>query len=334
MVRAMVSENFRSRCVGSLLGTAFGDTLGAAVEMRSRAEIRLAFGEVRDFLPHARGFGRYTDDTEMTLALARSLIDRRGIDAADCSRRYGEAFTPRRGYGRSAVSILDALNAGADYRQTGTRFFAEGSFGNGAAMRIAPLGLLYGGADESVFRAAVFDAVRCTHVHPEAVETAYLQALAVGSMFDLPSGAEPDAQVFIARLNSFCRYRPLQRRLTALAQLLATDADGDAVAECFACGVRSADSWPPALWAALRFCDDPEEAIVQAVNLGGDCDTIGAMTGALVGALHGDRRFPRRWFAQLENGPHGRDEIIRTGELLAELCRQFRADQAPAGAED
>jgi ADP-ribosylglycohydrolase len=71
------------------------------------------------------------------------------------------------------------------------------------------------------------------------------------------------------------------------------------------------------LWAALRYIDDPEEAIVQAVNLGGDADTIGAMTGALVGALHGDNWFPVRWFDQLENTENGRDELIRVAGQLA-----------------
>lgn len=315
----------RSRFVGSLLGTAFGDALGASVEMQSRSEIRSQFGQIRDFMSHANGFGRYTDDTEMTLALARSLIDRGGVDAADCSRCYAEAFTLERGYGRSAARIMEALADGADYRQTGTMFFPEGSFGNGAAMRIAPVGLLYGRADETVLREAILAAVCCTHVHEEAVETAFLQALALGLMFDLPLGEEPDAHEVIDRLKSSCRYDDLGRSLDIVVNLLDSGAEGAAVAECFGCGVRSADSWPPAIWAALRFADNPEEAIIQAVNLGGDTDTIGAMTGALVGALHGDTWFPQRWFEQLENGPSGRDEIIRIGESLAELAASFRS---------
>ena len=320
----MRAEKFRRRCVGSLIGTAFGDALGAAVEMCSRDGIREQFGQVRDFLPHAKGFGCYTDDTEMTLALARSLIECKGIDAENCSRRYAEAFTPERGYGRSAVKILEALAAGTDFRKTGSLFFPDGSFGNGAAMRIAPVGLLYGSWDQNVLRQAVFDAVRCTHVHPEAVEAACLQALAIGLLLELPIGAEPGIPAFVDRLQSFCRNPQLGLSLNTVAELLDAGADGEAVVDRFGCGVRSADSWPPALWAALRFIDDPEEAIVQAVNLGGDTDTVGAMTGALVGALHGDSWFPLRWFDQLENGPDGRDEIIRAAESLADLCEEIQ----------
>lgn len=310
----------RSRFVGSLLGTAFGDALGAAVEMKTRSEIQTQFGMFRDFLPHEKGFGFYTDDTEMTLALTRSLIDQGRVDAADCSRCYAEAFTPERGYGRSAVRILEALQKGGDYRQTGTMFFPEGSVGNGAAMRIAPVGLFCHGTDDAVLREAVSSAVCCTHVHQEAVETAFLQAFAIGLMLEQPMGSKPDNHEAISCLQRICRYEALNSSLEVVETLLDKKVDGDAVADSFGCGVRSADSWPPALWAALRFASEPEEAIIQAVNLGGDTDTIGAMTGALVGALHGDDWFPQRWFEQLENGPSGRDEIIRLGESLADLA--------------
>ena len=316
----MEIEEQRSRFVGSLLGVAFGDTLGAAVEMLSRTEIRDQFGQVRDFLPHAKGFGCYTDDTEMTLALVLSLIQQGRIDAAYCARCYAEAFTPERGYGRSASRIMEELAAGTDYRQTGTMFFPAGSFGNGAAMRIAPIGLLYGRGKETQLREAVSSAVSCTHIHDEAVETAFLQALAVGLMLDLPAGVRLDMCAITEQLIISCRNEEIKQRLETVEELLITGADADRVVDCFSCGVRSGDSWPPALWAALRFSDDPEEAIIQAVNLGGDADTIGAMTGALVGALYGDSWFPQRWFDSLENGVNGRDEIIKCGQLMAELA--------------
>lgn len=320
----MNSEERRSRFVGALLGTAFGDALGAAVEMMSRDEIIARFGQVRDFLPHSKGLGSYTDDTEMTLALVRSLVDIGGVDAYACSQRYAEAFSPERGYGRSAVLIMEALADGADYRNTGTMFFSEGSFGNGAAMRIAPIGLFYAQAGEPVLRDAVFAAVHSTHRHQEAIEAACLQAIAVAMMLGQPMGASPDSHQIIGRLKKVCRVIELSEALDKVTNLLVEGGDADQVSSTFGCGVRSADSWPPALWAALRYADDPQEAIIQAVNLGGDTDTIGAMTGALVGALHGEDWFPPSWYAQLENGPAGRDDLIRSGLQLADLAGTFR----------
>ncbi|WP_303721267.1 ADP-ribosylglycohydrolase family protein [Malonomonas rubra] len=310
----------KERFVGAILGCAFGDVLGAAVEMQSRQEILLQHPQlVRDFLPSQQGlgFGCYTDDTEMTLALARSILRKKEVDGADCAAAYAETFTPERGYGRSAVQVLTALQQGADWLSSGNMLFADGSFGNGAVMRIAPIGLLYGLLDHQQLYQKVKLAVWMTHTHPEAIDAALLQARAIGLM--LAADELPDAQGFLEKLFCFVPESTLNVKLQGLALLLNRFATADEVVAEFGCGVRSADSWPPALWAALRFIDDPEEAIVQAVNLGGDTDTIGAMTGALVGALHGDQWFPTRWYEQLENGTAGRDELIEVAERLAEF---------------
>lgn len=315
---AKLTSSKKSRFVGSLLGCAFGDVLGAAVEMRSRAEILRQHPQLlRDFLPTERGYGRYTDDTEMTLALAGSILHSGDVDAADCARAYAEAFSPLRGYGSSAALILTALQQGADWRKTGTMLFADGSFGNGAAMRIAPVGLLYGHLDAAALSAKVKAAIWMTHTHPEALEATVLQARAIGMLLQYEDS--PDSRKFVAGLIRYLPESILNGKLQLLAELLDRQAAAEAVIAGFGCGVRSRDSWPAALWAALRFCDDPEEAIIQAVNLGGDTDTIGAMTGALVGALHGDNWFPRRWADNLENGVAGRDELISVAEKLVEI---------------
>ena len=74
-----------------------------------------------------------------------------------------------------------------------------------------------------------------------------------------------------------------------------------------------------ALWAFLRYWRTPEECVIRAVGFGGDTDTIGAMAGALVGALHGGVWIPARWYENIENGPHGRDEIVILARRLASL---------------
>ncbi len=308
----------KSRFVGSLLGGAFGDVLGAAVEMQPREEILRQHPELlRDFQPTDRGFGCYTDDTEMALALARSILRAGDVDGEVCAQAYAEAFSPERGYGRSAIAVLSALQQGADWQQTGRMLFAEGSFGNGAAMRIAPLGLCYGHLDAETLSRKVRAAVVMTHIHPEAIEAAVLQARTIGLL--LQADKLPDPQDLLAVLTGYLPESILNSMLQVLAELLRQKATAEEVIARFGCGVRSADSWPPALWAALRYLEDPEEAIVQAVNLGGDSDTIGAMTGALVGALHGERWFPNRWYDNLENGRNGRDQLIRVAEQLAEI---------------
>ncbi|SHI58665.1 ADP-ribosylglycohydrolase [Malonomonas rubra DSM 5091] len=310
----------KSRFVGSLLGCTCGDVLGSAVEMQTREQILQHYPDLlRDFQPAERsiGFGCYTDDTEMTLALARSILRYRGVDGAECAAAYAEAFTPERGYGRSAIKILEALQQGADWRTSGTLLFADGSFGNGGAMRIAPVGLLYGHGDYLLLYEKVKAAIWMTHTHAEAIDAALLQARAIGLL--LTAGQVPDWRQIIGQLLWYVPESILNSSLQQLSGLLERDASADEVVSTFGCGVRSADSWPAALWAALRYIDNPQAAIVQAVNLGGDTDTIGAMTGALVGALHGDEWIPRSWFDQLENGGNGRDELIAVAERLAAI---------------
>jgi len=72
---ARMNSPYADRCLGCLLGTASGDILGASVEGWDASRIRAAFGQLRDFLDHGRGFGRYTDDTQMTLARRLSAVD-------------------------------------------------------------------------------------------------------------------------------------------------------------------------------------------------------------------------------------------------------------------
>lgn len=308
-----------ARFVGALLGTAYGDGLGAAVEGLAAGEIRSRYGEVRDFLPGRGAIGRYTDDTQMTLALARSIVRRGGVDAADCSRSYAEHYQPERGYGRSAHAVLTALQEGADWRETGTMFFPEGSYGNGGAMRIAPVGLLYSNESPEWLREAVFDAIRCTHVHPEAVDGALIQARAVGRALASPRGELPVAGPRLDELTFLCRTDVFRRKLGEVRGLLDRAAGDDEAGARLGSGVSSAESVPAALFIFLRYGADPEEALVRAVALGGDTDTIAAMVGALCGALHGAEAFPRRWYEGLENGRDGRDEIVAVAERLARV---------------
>ena len=76
---------------------------------------------------------------------------------------------------------------------------------------------------------------------------------------------------------------------------------------------------PAALWAFARHQDSPEEAIVTAVNMGGDTDTIGSMCGAVAGAYHGAYRIPGRWVDELENEEKGRDYLLSLADRLFEI---------------
>ena len=113
------------RCVGCLLGTACGDILGAAVEGWPASAIHRQFGKLHNFLGGDRGFGCYTDDTQMTLALASSLVECGRVDAAHVSTKYAEFYEPWRGYGGAAHTVMRALRSGADYRSREINHWVE-----------------------------------------------------------------------------------------------------------------------------------------------------------------------------------------------------------------
>jgi poly(ADP-ribose) glycohydrolase ARH3 len=318
------SPSHLDRCVGAFLGTACGDILGAVVEGCSAREIVELYGQMRDFTDSIRGFGCYTDDTQMTLALAASLVECGRVDAAHVSSKYAEFFEPSRGYGGTAYRVLRLLCDGGDYRGTGRLQFPEGSFGNGGAMRIAPVGLAYRHAPDEILQEAVEDALLCTHVHPEAIDGAPVQAKAV-AIAATTSPEAVDPAKLIPGLLPLCRTETMAAKLKTLAEGLQHKDEDVYVIGRVGNGILAVQAVAAALWALLRYWQTPEECVIRAVGFGGDTDTIGAMAGALVGALHGASWIPARWHDNIENGLRGRDEIVVLAERLSRL--DIRAEE-------
>ena len=312
-----IHSEFARRCRGSILGTAFGDALGLPVEGMTAEQIRARHGAVTDYLPSAAGIGRYSDDTQMTLATGTSLVRQNGLDAEDCARSCAELFEPERGYGRSAVEILSALQRGHDYRATGKLLFPEGSFGNGAAMRIAPLGLMYGHLPVPQLRLLVAETVLSTHVHVEAIDGALLIATFVGRLSRLHHTGKLDLELMFTELSGSCHDSSIKEKIDLAWSLLVAGAGDHTAAEQIGCGVRSSESVVLALFLASRYIDNAEAAIINAVHCGGDTDTIAAMVGAVVGARHGDQRFPEHWHSRLERGGAGYETLIEMADALA-----------------
>ena len=309
------------KCIGSLLGTAVGDILGAGVEGYSREMIQSTYGELRTFLSSGRGFGCYTDDTEMALALAQSMVDCQGVDARHCAQTYADYYNPWRGYGGGAHAVMKALKQGADYRKTGVMIFEDGSYGNGGAMRIAPVGLVYGNKTNEELRKAVVDAVLSTHVHPEGVDGAVIQAKAVGILASQQTVTDFDPPVFLEALHNIAATKIIKEKISYLQDVIAKDIPDDVAVARLGNGIRASEAVSCALLAVVKYHSAPEEAVIKSVGFGGDTDTIGAMTGAQIGALHGKDWIPKRWFDNIENKTHGRDYMIKLASQLAQLFK-------------
>jgi len=311
-------SSFADRCRGALLGTAFGDMLGAPVEGWSAPDVRSVYGEppAADLLLAASA-GRYTDDTQMTLATLRSLIRCGKVDAADCARACAAAFDPARRYGRSATAVLMAIRQGVDPRQTARMLFPQGSWGNGAAMRSAPIGLYGGHLPVDDLRALVADAVCCTHQHTEALDAALAQARIIGRFSRLAAGQAVDGASVLVELSNSCIDSRMTAALLEASRLLHAAAPVHAASEVLGCGVRSAESVPLALYAALRHLDAPSFAVLSTIACGNDTDTLAAMTGAVVGARYGAGCFPAEWHLALERGVDGYDALTSGADELA-----------------
>ena len=277
----------QDRFIGSLLGLALGDALGAKYEggFAARSLWRL-------ICLRRPGVLRWTDDTQMALGLARSLAAHSGVDQDALARGWAAEARWNRGYGPGALRILKQVRVGTPWQQAVRSVYPDGSYGNGAAMRVAPIGLLHDDPHER--RRAAEQSARVTHAHPLGVEGAVLIAEAVHL-------ALHDA-VAINALRAVCTQPQFTERIDALPALLATNSSTKEVAQRLGRGVVAHESCVTALYAYLRFRDAPFEEMVSFVNeMGGDTDTIAAMAGALYGARFGTERLPAASLAKLED---------------------------------
>jgi poly(ADP-ribose) glycohydrolase ARH3 len=292
------------RARGALLGTFVGDALGMPFEGAAPAEIP----ERLEMLEARLGRGTYTDDTQMAIALAESLLDRGRIDSQALAFAFAGAHDPLRGYGAGTTEVLRLVRSGVHPREAASSAFGgEGSQGNGAAMRIAPVAVRYGDDQTALVRAAR-ESARVTHAHPLAIDAAVAQAAAIAAALR----GEPalDAALHAATTPE------LKWRLTKATRLLDAAPRPTEAAAALGNSSTGHESVPVAIYSATAH-GSVEAAITFAVRCGGDTDTIGAMTGAIAAARAGVGAIPSRWTDALEEGPKGRRHVERLADRLA-----------------
>src|SRR5689334_6883244 len=165
MMAAMPGPSLQDRFLGCLLGQAIGDAAGAPFEGLDAETIYRDFGRVSDLLAASRDELTYTDDTQMMIGVAECLIENGCIEPNRLAEIFGRNYEPHRCYGAGARQILNAIRLGEDWQPLVTGLFPGGSFGNGAAMRVAPIGLVFHHDVDWLFDEAVRSA-NVTHQHP------------------------------------------------------------------------------------------------------------------------------------------------------------------------
>lgn len=311
-------------CVGALIGTFVGDALGMPVEGWSAERIRAERGRVDEMLPARMGRGTYTDDTQLMIALAESILETGGIDEEAMAQRILDLHDPDRGYGRGTTRVLMQWREGVPVDEAAGRIFDGGSFGNGGAMRVASVAAAYHD-DLDALRRAARRSCEITHAHPIGFTGAQIQARAIAEAIRASSSDAIQPRAFLDRLRRGydgdavpggvweVRFRTLHKLLGEPEQPV----DPTVAAEELGNDSRVHASVPAAVYAALANRESFEEAVVYAVSVGGDTDTIGAMAGAIAGGLHGVDAVPDRWWEALEDATRGRDHVVELGERLA-----------------
>ena len=284
-----------------LAGLSVGDALGEALSYQCY-RVR----ELLDFSVYQDGSVRYTDDTEMAIAVLEVLKSTCSIGEDLLAWKFSSRFRrdPERGYGRMARRILNEIGAGVDWR-TASRgaFGGGGSFGNGAAMRVAPLGAYFSDAIGLIPGEAERSAV-VTHSHPEgiagAVAVAIAAGIAVGARGELPEDAGERIWEGVLR---FTPESTVRERLAAARSM--SDAEPAEVAKRVGNGaeVSAQDTVPFCVWNACRSLGDYEEALVSTIEVDGDCDTNAAIVGGIVTGYLGEAGFPADWLRVRERLP-------------------------------
>jgi len=265
-----------------------------------------AFGELFFFLPpEYAGWDdlpaeqwRWTDDTHMALSIVEVLKKHGRIDqdalARSFARRYMEQ--PNRGYAGGARRLLVQIATGSDWRDASPKLFGGGSFGNGSAMRVAPVGAFFAGDPERAAEEARLSAV-VTHAHPEGQAGAVAAAVAASLAARVP---RPTGRDFI---DEVVRYVPAG--LTRQRLLLARDipaAEHARAAMTLGTGyeVTAQDTVPFCVWVAAHHLDSYEDALWLTAKGRGDCDTTCAIVGGIV-SLSAD--LPPSWLERREPLP-------------------------------
>lgn len=333
------------RARAALIGGALGDALGMPTQLLSPAQIKQSYGFVDRFVPPSddhpvsKGLpaGAITDDTEQTLLLGRVLLEsgvvfdhKRWVGALVDWERDVKARGSYDLLGPSTKRAIDAINDGVPPEEAGR----EGDT-NGAAMRIAPVGIMLPPEPLDALVAKVAETCRATHNTSIAIASAAAVAAAVSygiagcdwreasrlAVEAAGLGAKhghwivgPDVAARIGWATDLVRGKPLDEAITLIADLVGT-------------GVASQQSVPAAFGVLEVAEGDPWRAAVISANLGGDTDTIGAIAAGMAGACAGTSSLPEDRIAELRGIGLGEVRAL-AADLVAARFDRFGGKEA------
>ncbi|WP_436789271.1 ADP-ribosylglycohydrolase family protein [Yinghuangia sp. YIM S10712] len=282
-----------ARALDSLLGLALGDALGAQFFVPDNLPLLR-----RQALPEAPW--PWTDDTEMACSVYAELVRHGRVDQDRLAAAFARHHDFDRGYGPTVNRMLRLIRAGGAWRDLAAEpFDGQGSWGNGAAMRVAPLGAWFADDPERAAYEAAASA-EVTHRHPDGAAGAVAVAVATALAWRGP--ADPEA--YVAEVAAATPPGLVRERLGA-ARSLTDRQDPARVGRSLGSGrrVSAPDTVTFTVWIAARYRDNFEGAVWATASAGGDVDTTCAIVGGILGARVGRSGLPKEWITAMEPLP-------------------------------
>jgi ADP-ribosylglycohydrolase len=309
----------QNRAYGALLGLAIGDALGMPTQYQPRALIAARYGILDGFQPGppdnfiSRGMaaGRVTDDTDQAVLLGEMLVAGEGRIDPEAFAQALLAWEARMVAAGSADLLGPSTRQALTLVAAGTATELTGRSGstNGAAMRVAPVGIAFPTAPLSGIVDAVFQTGHVTHNTTIAIAGASAVAAAVSAGIDGAPLSEAltlaiEAATLGAERGFYFAGGDVAARTEWALDLVRgrTETEAlDLVYRLVGTGVATNEAVPAAIAICAVAPDDPWRVCCLAASLGGDCDTVAAIAGAIMGACHGADRFPAEAVAALQN---------------------------------
>lgn len=273
-----------------LLGTAVGDALGVPFETKLVNYEPLLKWDGKTFLGsehHKLEPGQFSDDTQMSLMVAESLVANNGFRPEDLAARYVEWMSSgrARGWGKTTLAAVQNLMSGKSYTESGI----AGSTGNGTAMRAAPFGVFYRDDLETLIRVVKIDSA-ITHASEEAEAGALTIALAAAY------AARRETDNLLDKIHPHLPESKVKNTVYSLDSLISSPYIPPAQAlKVLGTKANVKETVPSALYCFLKF-DNYQDAVETAIRAGGDTDTTAAIVGALFGAKLGMKAINKAYY--------------------------------------
>lgn len=300
------------RLAGMLWGLYLGDALGNASESQEPSTRRERHGEISTYA----GQGRASDDSQLAFWTLEHLLEHGRIHPQKLARRF--ASEPVRGLGGTVRAFLQGVKEGLPWHECSVN-----SLGNGSLMRIAPTLAPFLRTPEQLYP-NVAVAAALTHRSPGAVATclAYVEMLRELLALPAPPPAGWYSARFLATLRACC---PDEAFVNSLSDSVKTATERSIPVMELRSSAYLLETVPALLLLLDRYGHDPVQCVLRAVNDTYDNDSLGAMVGACVGALHGLARFPDAWLKNLEGRVSPRSRPV--SEMILEATERWAHEE-------